>query len=114
MNKPSISIWLAIVLLLILPPAAGKFILNIAGGLMILFLIIPLVLISLGWIGWKILQSKLTKCDVCEANYINTNSICPVCGNISKNENDSDSLNSQNNSIPASKVTIDITPKKLK
>tara|TARA_Y100001968_G_scaffold49997_2_gene40426 strand:+ start:16784 stop:17122 length:339 start_codon:yes stop_codon:yes gene_type:complete len=106
MNKTSNLFWFSLILLLLLPSTAGKFIANIAGGLLIFLLLLPILIAGGGWIGWKIIKSKLQKCNSCGSEYFNTISECPICGK--KNSSESASLNDI--SQPASSVTIDITP----
>ena len=108
MSKPSPFLWLAILLILLLPSTAGKFFLDVAGGLMILIFLLPILLTGAGWIGWKLLQSKLTSCTSCGTSFFNTLEACPICGQ----QYSSDKKNSTKNSIPASSVTIDVTPEK--
>ena len=107
MNKYPSIIWLLLLLIIILPTAAGRVFVDIAGGLLILFLAIPIILTGAGWIGWRIIQSKMVKCEVCGISIMNSNDKCPFCGaNIEpKSQN-----KSPNPSIPASAATIDITP----
>ena len=108
MTKPSPLIWLVIVLVFLLPSTVGRLLLDLAGGLMLLFILIPIILTGIGWIGWKILKSKFKKCDSCGASFINKLDNCPICGcnTIKENKQTTDSIN-----IPASSATIDITPK---
>ena len=101
MNRNSPLLWFGIALILLLPSAAGRFLLDIAGGLLFLFLLIPVILTSIGWIGWKILQSKMNSCPTCGTAFINDLTQCPICH--TKINNDI------NSSIPASSATIDIT-----
>ena len=60
MNKPSSLIWMVFILLLIVPTPAGKFIVDLAGGIFLILTIIPLILGGVGWLAWKRIQSKLT------------------------------------------------------
>ncbi len=102
MNKPSSLIWMVLILLVILPASAGKFLLDLAGGIFLIITVIPLILGGFGWIAWKRIQSKLQTCEACGSSFINNQIICPICGtNISNNK---DSLEN----IPASAATIDI------
>jgi len=102
MNKPSSLIWMVLILLVILPASAGKFLLDLAGGIFLIITLIPLILGGFGWIAWKRIQSKLQTCEACGSSFINNQIICPICGtNISNNK---DSLEN----IPASAATIDI------
>ena len=102
MNKPSSLIWMVFILLLILPTPAGKFFIDLAGGIILIITLIPLILGSLGWIAWKRIQSKLQTCEACGSSFLNSQVQCPVCG--------TNTRNTKNNleNIPASAATIDI------
>ena len=102
MNKPSSLIWMVFILLIIVPTPAGKFIIDLAGGIFLIITIIPLILGGIGWFTWKKIQSKVKICEACGSTFINSQTICPVCG---KNiNNTTDTLEN----IPASAATIDI------
>ena len=102
MNKPSSLIWMVFILLIILPTPAGKFIIDLAGGIFLIIAIIPLLLGGFGWLAWKIIQSKVQTCEACGSNFLNSQMICPICGTtMIKN---ADILEN----IPASAATIDI------
>ena len=102
MNKPSSLIWMVFIFLLILPTPAGKFFLDLAGGIFLLITIIPLVLVGIGWLAFKKVQSQVQTCEACGSSFINSHVICPICGTSIK-----DSQESLDN-IPASAATIDI------
>ena len=102
MNKPSTLIWMVFILLLILPTPAGKFFIDLAGGIFLLITIIPLILGGVGWFAWKRIQSKVQTCEACGSSFLNNQIICPICGENIRNTND----NLEN--IPASAATIDI------
>lgn len=114
MNKLSPLIWFLIFLIILLPSAFGRFLLDIAGSLFFLFLLLPIFLTGAGWIGWKILQSKMQSCQICGASYMKNNLKCPICGSISVQEKNTNKSSTNDNSIPASSVTIDITPENKK
>jgi len=104
-------LWFGLIAIFLLPTAAGRFMIDLAGGLVITLLAIPLLLTGVGWIGWRILQSRLIKCEFCGASLIqNSNSIiCPACGsNLSSTKASKPEID---NSVPASSATIDITAK---
>ena len=102
MNKPSSLIWMVFIILLILPTPAGKFFIDLAGGIFLIITILPLLLAAAGWFAWKNLQSKVETCETCGSSFINTQIICPICGtNVQNTKN-----NLEN--IPASAATIDI------
>tara|TARA_Y100001968_G_scaffold249330_1_gene234099 strand:+ start:80 stop:409 length:330 start_codon:yes stop_codon:yes gene_type:complete len=102
MNKPSTLIWMVLILLLILPTSAGKFFIDLAGGIFLVITIIPLILGGLGWFAWKKIQSNVKTCKACGSSFLNNQIICPVCGTTISNTKD----NLDN--IPASSATIDI------
>ena len=86
----------------ILPTPAGKFIIDLAGGIFLIITIIPLILGGIGWFAWKRIQSKVQTCEACGSSFLNSQIICPICGTTIKNIKD----NLEN--IPASAATIDI------
>ena len=102
MNKPSSFIWMVFFLIIVLPTPAGKIIIDLAGGIFLIITIIPLILGGVGWFAWKNIQSKVQACEACGSTFLNNQMICPVCGTTIKNT--SDILEN----IPASAATIDI------
>ena len=102
MNKPSSLIWMGFILLIIFPTPAGKFIIDLAGGIFLLITILPLILGGIGWFAWKRIQSKVQTCEACGSNVLNNQIICPICGSNIRNTQ----VNIEN--IPASAATIDI------
>ena len=102
MNKPSSFIWMVFILLIIWPTPAGKFIIDLASGIFLLITIIPLILGGIGWFAWKRIQSQLQTCEACGSTFLNTEMICPICRATIKNTNDI------LENIPASAATIDI------
>jgi len=109
MGRPSPVLWLALLLLLLLPTAAGRVLLDIAGGLMLAAFLIPLLLTGLGWLGWRALQSRVITCSVCGVGTLSNSGNCPVCGSTISNDKNSTSSGSQrNDSTPASSATIDV------
>ena len=108
MNKPSPLIWMVVILLLILPSPAGKFIVDLAGGIFLLITLIPLIFIGVGWLAWKRIKSKVETCEKCGSNFINNQTnICPICGQAIRETEDI------LDNIPASAATIDIKPKDI-
>ena len=107
MNKPSLLIWMVFFLLVILPTPAGKFIIDLAGGIFLIIAITPLILGGIGWFTWKSIQSKLRTCEACGSNFLNSQMICPICGTSVKNNTDF------LENIPASAATIDIKPEDI-
>lgn len=109
MNRPSPLLWLGLLLLLLLPTAAGRVLLDLLGGLMLAVLAIPLVLTGLGWIGWKVLQSRARTCSACGAVSMTPTPVCTVCGTPFETGTAQGQSTPRSPGIPASETTIDVT-----
>ena len=107
MNRPPLFAFIAIGLLLLLPAGAGRLLLDLAGGLLVALLMLPVLLGGLGWVGWKVLQTRMQTCTACGAVGFGSNSQCSVCGTPYGSRVDADQPTSF--SISASDLTIDIT-----
>ncbi len=111
MNRPSPLLWLGLLLLVLLPTAAGRVLLDFIGGLMLAVLAIPLILTGLGWIGWKVLQSRAQICNACGAISMAATPQCMVCGtpfgDSARPPQSQASVKSPG--VPASDCTIDVT-----
>ena len=107
MNRPPAVLWIAVVLLLLVPTAAGRLLLDLAGGLLIALLALPLILSGLGWIGWKVLHSRMISCTACGATGFKGADLCAVCGTPYANAGDSPT-SAAAPSAPASDLTIDV------
>ncbi|CAI8156112.1 MAG: Uncharacterised protein [Synechococcus sp. CC9902] len=84
MNRPPAIVWL-VLLVLLLPTAAGRILLDVVGGVALVLVAVPLILTGLGWIGWKLLQMQ------------------------AENTQQSTVGSRAESSTPASEVTIDVT-----
>ena len=107
MNKPSSLIWMVFILLVILPTPAGKFIIDLAGGIFLIIALIPIILGGFGWFAWKRIQSKVQTCEACGSSFLNSQISCPICGATQKKPKDS------LDNIPASAATIDIKSEEI-
>ena len=107
MNRPPAVLWIAVVLLLLVPTAAGRLLLDLAGGLLLTLLALPLILSGLGWIGWKLLQSRMVTCTACGATGLKGTGVCALCGTPYANAEASVDAAAAP-STPASDLTIDV------
>ena len=107
MNRPPAVLWIGVALLLLLPTAAGRLLLDLAGGVLLVLLALPLILSGLGWIGWKLLQSRMISCTACGATGLKVAEACAVCGTPYANTGGSPA-NAAAPSAPASNLTIDV------
>ncbi len=108
MSRTSSIIWFALILIFLLPTAAGRVLLDVAGGLIFILLALPILLTGIGWLGWRFLQSQLIQCEFCGASIMKDSDKCSACGSTLAFQKQSKEA-SINNSIPASSATIDIT-----
>ena len=107
MNRLPLFAFIAIGPLLLLPGGAGRLFLDLAGGLLVVLLILPVLLGGLGLVGWKVLQARMQVCSACGAVDFGSNHQCSVCGKPYGLQVEVDQTTSF--SIPASDLTIDIT-----
>lgn len=82
MNRSRMGLLLLILLaLLLLPGPAGRLILNLLGGLTVLLLLLPLVLIAVGYVAMRQLTKRVSTCPNCGLMGLGSDlSVCPVCG----------------------------------
>ena len=114
MRSPSPVLWIALLALLLLPTAAGRVLLDVAGGLVLVVLAVPLILGGVGWIGWKVLQSRMTTCPACGTVNLSGSGTCQMCGAELSAEWNQNAKNSvADDSVPASAATIDISAEEL-
>ena len=100
--------WFVVLALLLLAPGpAGRLVLDLAGGLTVLFVVLPLVLAGAGWIGWLVLQRRLRTCEACGFRSLGSD-VCPACGTLFSTNSGSDQASSPNPSFDARDVTIDV------
>jgi len=118
MQRPIPWAWLLLVgLLLLAPGPAGRFVLDLLGGLTLLLLLVPLILAASGFIGWQVLKRRLRTCPSCGFTTLAT-STCPACGSTFEPSDGSSSvggfgLSSKRSEAPdaeidASQATIDV------
>ena len=80
MRPPIPWFWIALAaLLLLLPGPAGRFLLDLVGGLTLTLLVLPLLAGGAAWIGWQVLRSRLRTCEVCGVSSFAAE-VCPACG----------------------------------
>lgn len=116
MRSPIPLVWIVALALLLLPTAAGRVLLDVAGGLVLVVLALPLLLGGVGWIGWKFLQSRMTTCSACGTVNLSASGACQMCGaELSQGSPSSrgSQVDSDHSTVPASAATIDISAEEL-
>lgn len=80
MNRSVPWFWIVLAgLLLLAPSPAGRFLLDVLGGITLLLLLLPLVLAGAGVIAWQILSRRLRTCQACGFTSLGSE-VCPACG----------------------------------
>ena len=76
-------------------------------AVLLALLALPLILSGLGWIGWKLLQSRLISCTACGTTGLKGAAVCAVCGTPYASAGCSP-VSAAVPSAPASDLTIDV------
>ena len=101
------SPWVWIILggfLLLAPGTFGRLFLDLAEGLTLTVLVLPLILGIGGFVGWQLLQRRLKPCPAC--GFVSSGlDICPACGASLSNGS---GPSSTSEFIDASTATIDV------
>ena len=73
-------VWIVMAGLLLLAPGTfGRLFLDLAEGLTLTILVLPLILGIGGFVGWQLLQRRLKPCPAC--GFVSSGlDICPACG----------------------------------
>ena len=80
MQRSRTWIWLLLALLLLLAPGpAGRFVLDLLGGITLLLVLLPLLLGAAGFVAWQVIQSRLRTCESCGFASMEKE-FCPACG----------------------------------
>lgn len=75
-------LWVALaILLLLIPGTAGRFLLDILGGLTLLVLLLPLIAGGVGLLAWQLIRRRLNTCDACGTISFGMD-VCPACGSL--------------------------------
>ena len=104
--------WFVLLALLLLAPGpAGRLLLDLAGGLTLLVVLLPLALGGAGWVAWQLLQRRFKTCPACGFRSLGSE-VCPACGTLFAVEDSgpqgTSSQAGATTSFDARDVTIDI------
>tara|TARA_Y100001968_G_C19193044_1_gene636132 strand:+ start:171 stop:524 length:354 start_codon:yes stop_codon:yes gene_type:complete len=112
MNRPSPLIWIFLFLILILPTATGRILLDLAGGLLLIFFTISLIIAGVGWLGWRKINANMKTCEDCGSKTISNSDRCLICGsNMNASTNINEQYTPNNFKSEASQTTVDIIAK---
>jgi hypothetical protein len=73
--------WLLLALLLLVPSPAGRFLLDVIGGLTLTLLLLPLLAGAAALIAWQVLRRRLRSCPSCGLASFGQ-PVCPACGSM--------------------------------
>ena len=112
MREVPLSRWwlLLLALLLLAPGPAGRFLIDLLGGLTLLVVLLPLGLAGLAWVSWLVLQRRLRTCSACGFRSLGAE-VCPACGTLFQDgagENGGAASTSVDQRFDAADVTIDV------
>ena len=81
MQRSRTWLWLLLALLLLLAPGpAGRFVLDLLGGITLLLVLLPLLLGAAGFVALQVIQRRLRTCELCGFASMEKE-FCPACGN---------------------------------
>jgi hypothetical protein len=105
MQRSNTWIWLLLAALLLLAPGpAGRFLLDLLGGITLALVLLPLVLGAAGFVAWQVIQRRLRTCGTCGFTSMATER-CPACDTPFEDISPSDCAMDQ---LDVSNVTIDV------
>jgi hypothetical protein len=80
MQRPTPWLWILLLVLLVLAPVpAGRFLLDLLGGITLLLILLPVFFGVAGFVVWQLLRRRLHTCAVCGFTSLDM-TICPACG----------------------------------
>ena len=68
MNKASTFIWLSIIFIFLLPTSAGRFFIDIAGGIMVIIFLSAILISGAAWLSWRKIKANIKSCGNCNEN----------------------------------------------
>lgn len=94
-------------LLLILPGPAGRFLLDVLGGLTLLLLLLPLIGAGVGVLAWQLIRRRLHTCEACSTISF-ASQVCPACGSSFEQQKARPGATRDLEALDPSKVTINV------
>ena len=69
----------SLIFILIIPLFGLNFFIGLLGNILLLIVLIPLLILTLGFLGLNSLKSTINLCESCGATIIGNNGNCPYC-----------------------------------
>ncbi len=85
----------SLIFILIIPLFGFKFLVGLLGNILLLIVLVPLLILILGFLGLNFFKSSINLCESCGSTIIGNNVNCPYCGcKTIKNIQEDDDLSS--------------------
>ena len=85
----------SLILILIIPLFGLNFLISFLGNILLLVILVPLLVLIIGFLGLNSLKSTINLCENCGSTIIGNNGICPYCDYKSKKNIQKDDLSSE-------------------
>ncbi len=69
----------SLIFILIIPLFGFNFVFGLLGNILLLIVLIPLLILGLGLLGFNWFKSSITLCENCGSSIIGNNDKCPYC-----------------------------------
>ena len=88
----------SLIFILIIPLFGLNFLMGLLGNILLLIILIPLLVLILGFLGLNTFKSRINLCENCGSTFLGNNDDCPYCDykskkNIEKDDSSSDASN---------------------
>ena len=71
----------SLIFILIIPLFGLNFFIGLIGNILLLIVLVPLLILTIGFLGLNSLKSTINLCESCGATIIGNNGNCPYCDN---------------------------------
>ena len=69
----------SLIVILIIPIFGFHFLIGLLGNILLLIVLVPLLILGLGLLGFNSLKTNITLCENCGSTFIGNNGNCPNC-----------------------------------
>ena len=97
----------SLIIILIIPLFGFNFIIGFLGNILLLIVLIPLLIIGIGLLGFNSFKSSINICENCGSTIIGNNINCPYCNYDSQENEYSSSTDASNKIIEIKAEEID-------
>jgi len=69
----------SLIFILIIPIFGFHFLIGLLGNILLLIVLVPLLILGIGLLGFNSLKTNITLCENCGSTFIGNNGNCPNC-----------------------------------